>query len=103
MSFTVVHVVGEASDHLGRLKSSPAQPSAVLHHLFWDYAIVFILHRDSAVELNGGHSFTPASFQNLTYWTKVGTRYFFLSPLPLVRYLEMVLPLRAGPLFSKIW
>jgi hypothetical protein len=33
---------------------------------------------------------------------KVGTRYFFLSPLPLVRYLEIVLPLRAGPLFSKI-
>jgi hypothetical protein len=32
---------------------------------------------------------------------KVGTRYFFLSPLPLVRYLEIVLPLRAGPLFSK--
>jgi hypothetical protein len=27
---------------------------------------------------------------------------FFLSPLPLVRYLEIVLPLRAGPLFSKI-
>jgi hypothetical protein len=36
------------------------------------------------------------------YQTKVGTRYFFLSPLPLVRYLEIVLPLRAGPLFSKI-
>ncbi len=34
---------------------------------------------------------------------KVGTRYFFLSPLPLVRYLEIVLPLRAGPLFSKIF
>ncbi len=33
---------------------------------------------------------------------KVGTRYFFLSPLLLVRYLEIVLPLRAGPLFSKI-
>jgi hypothetical protein len=32
----------------------------------------------------------------------VGTRYFFLSPLPLVRYLEIVLPLRTGPLFSKI-
>jgi hypothetical protein len=31
--------------------------------------------------------------------SKVGTRYFFLSPLPLVRYLEIVLPLRAGPLF----
>ena len=29
----------------------------------------------------------------------MGTRYFFLSPLPLVRYLEIVLPLRAGPLF----
>ncbi len=27
---------------------------------------------------------------------------FFLSPLPLVRYLEIVLPLRAGPLFSKM-
>ncbi len=35
-------------------------------------------------------------------FTKVGTRYFFLSPLPLVRYLEIVLPLRAGPLFSQI-
>jgi hypothetical protein len=34
--------------------------------------------------------------------SKVGTRYFFLSPLPLVRYLEIVLPLRAGLLFSKI-
>jgi hypothetical protein len=33
---------------------------------------------------------------------KVGTRYFFLSPLPLLRYLETVLPLRAGPLFLKI-
>jgi hypothetical protein len=32
----------------------------------------------------------------------VGTRYFFLSPLPLVHYLEIVLPLWAGPLFSKI-
>jgi hypothetical protein len=32
----------------------------------------------------------------------VGTRYFFLSPLPLVRYLEIVLPLRAGLVFSKI-
>ncbi len=28
---------------------------------------------------------------------EVGTRYFFRSPLPLVRYLEIVLPLRAGP------
>ncbi len=35
-------------------------------------------------------------------YPKVGTRYVFLSPLPLVRYLEIVLPLRAGPLFSKI-
>ncbi len=33
---------------------------------------------------------------------KVGTRFFFLSPLPLVRYLEIVLPLRTGLLFSKI-
>ncbi len=31
-----------------------------------------------------------------------GTHNFFLSPLPLVHYLEIVLPLRAGPLFSKI-
>jgi hypothetical protein len=37
-----------------------------------------------------------------TFSAEVGTRYFFLSPLPLVRYLEIVLPLRAGPLFSKI-
>jgi hypothetical protein len=29
----------------------------------------------------------------------VVTRYSFLSPLPLVRYLEIVLPLRGGPLF----
>ncbi len=36
------------------------------------------------------------------YQSKVGTRYFFLSPLPLVRYLEIVLPLRAGPLFTKL-
>ncbi len=36
-------------------------------------------------------------------WTsKVGTRSFFLSPLPPVRYLEIVHPLRAGQLFSKI-
>ncbi len=34
---------------------------------------------------------------------KVGTRYFFLSPLPLVRYFEIVLPLRTGPLFSKFF
>jgi hypothetical protein len=33
---------------------------------------------------------------------EVGNRYFFRSPLPLVRYLEMVLPLRAGPQLSKI-
>jgi hypothetical protein len=39
-----------------------------------------------------------------TRWlqAKVGTRYFFLRPLPFVRYLEIVLPLRAGPLFSKM-
>jgi hypothetical protein len=45
-------------------------------------------------------------FETATYTytvhTKVGTRYFFLNPLPLVRYLEIVLPLCAGPLFSKI-
>jgi hypothetical protein len=29
--------------------------------------------------------------------TEVGTRYFFRNLLPLVRYLEIVLPLRAGP------
>ncbi len=34
---------------------------------------------------------------------EVGTRYFFRSPLPLVRYLEIVLPLRAGPQLLKIW
>ncbi len=33
---------------------------------------------------------------------KGGHPLFFPSPLPLVRYLEIVLPLRAGPLFSKI-
>jgi hypothetical protein len=33
---------------------------------------------------------------------KVGTHYFFLSLLLLIRYLETVFPLRAGPLFSKI-
>jgi hypothetical protein len=27
---------------------------------------------------------------------EVGTRYYFRSPLPLVRYLEIVLPLSAG-------
>ncbi len=35
-------------------------------------------------------------------YTKVGTRCFFRSPLPLVRYLEIELPLRAGPLFLKV-
>jgi hypothetical protein len=30
---------------------------------------------------------------------EVGTRYFFRSLLLLVRYLKIVLPLRAGPLF----
>ncbi len=32
-----------------------------------------------------------------------GTRYFFLSPLPLVHYSKIVLLLRAGPQLSKIW
>jgi hypothetical protein len=41
-------------------------------------------------------SFTKLKF---ALQAKVGTRYFFLSPLPLVCYLEIVLPLRAGPLF----
>jgi hypothetical protein len=34
--------------------------------------------------------------------SEVGTSYFFGSPIPLVRYLEIVLPLRAGPQLSKI-
>jgi hypothetical protein len=34
---------------------------------------------------------------------EVGTRYFFRSLLSLVRYLEIVLPLHAGPQLSKIW
>ncbi len=38
-------------------------------------------------------------FRSFVYYAEVGTRYFFLSPLPLVRYLEIELPLRAGPLF----
>jgi hypothetical protein len=33
---------------------------------------------------------------------KGGHPLIFLGPLPLVRYLEIVLPLCAGPLFSKI-
>jgi hypothetical protein len=32
---------------------------------------------------------------------EVGTRYFFRSPLPLVRYLKIVLPCRAGPQLKK--
>ncbi len=44
----------------------------------------------------------PTCPETAVFNTKVGTCYFFLSPLPLVRYLEIVLPLRAGPLFSKI-
>jgi hypothetical protein len=31
----------------------------------------------------------------------MGTRYFFLSPLPLVRYLEIVLPLALVRYFQK--
>jgi hypothetical protein len=42
-NFTAVNMVGGAGDHLGRLKSSPALPSAVPHHLFWDYSTIFIL------------------------------------------------------------
>jgi hypothetical protein len=34
--------------------------------------------------------------------TEVGTCYFFRSLFPLIRYLEIVLPLRAGPQLSKI-
>jgi hypothetical protein len=33
--------------------------------------------------------------------TEVGTHYFFRGPLPLVRYFEIVFPLRAGPQLSK--
>ncbi len=39
--------------------------------------------------------FIYLSIYNL--YPEVGTRYFFRSPLTLVRYLEIVLPLRAGP------
>jgi hypothetical protein len=31
------------------------------------------------------YGFCEQHFKNLTLYTKVGTRYFFLSPLPLVR------------------
>jgi hypothetical protein len=52
-------------------------------------------------------NFSSSLNANFSEWyvlqSKVGTRYFFLSPLPLVRYLEIVLPLRAGPLLSKIF
>jgi hypothetical protein len=34
---------------------------------------------------------------------EVGTRYFFRSPLPLVRYLKIVLPLQAGLQLKQIW
>ncbi len=47
-------------------------------------------------------SLSSVGMRSHVSYSKVGTRYFFLSPLPLVRYLEIVLPLRAGPLFSKI-
>jgi hypothetical protein len=35
----------------------PALPSAALHHLLWDYGIVFALRRDTAVAPGRGHSF----------------------------------------------
>ncbi len=71
----------------------------------------FRLHDEQRV--NGLRKITWASifrfpFEKAAYaiyiyiYTKVGTRYFFLSPLPLVRFLEIVVPLRAGPLFSKL-
>jgi hypothetical protein len=34
--------------------------------------------------------------------SQLATRYFFRSPLPLVRYLDIVLRLRAGPQLSNI-
>jgi hypothetical protein len=41
-------------------------------------------------------------FHHRELYVEVGTRYIFRSPLPLVRYSEIVLPLRGGPLLSKI-
>ncbi len=44
---------------------------------------------------------SPDRQTHLHHLAKVGTRYFFLSLLPLFRYLEIVLALHAGPLFKK--
>jgi sodium-dependent phosphate cotransporter len=70
--------------------STRRQPSLqiALVHLFFNLSGMLVFY------------VIPA-FRYVTRTPKVGTRYFFLSPLPLVRYLEIVLPLRAGPLFSK--
>jgi hypothetical protein len=35
----------------------PALPSAALHHLPWDYCIIFALRRDTAVAPGGGRGF----------------------------------------------
>ncbi len=39
---------------MGRLKKPPALPFAALHHLLWDYGIVFALRRDTAAVAPGG-------------------------------------------------
>jgi hypothetical protein len=48
-------------------------------------------------------SFKLTNLERIEWLTEVGNRYFFCSPLPLVCYLEIVLPLRAGRQLSKIW
>ncbi len=42
---------------MGRLKKPPALSSAALHHLLWDYGIVFTLQQDTAVAPSGGRSY----------------------------------------------
>jgi hypothetical protein len=43
------------------------------------------------------------AFLSLSLFAEVGIRYFFRSPLPLVRCLKIVLPLHSGLQLSKIW
>jgi hypothetical protein len=42
---------------LGRLKKPPALSSGALHHLLWDYGIVFTLRQDTAIAPSGGRSY----------------------------------------------
>jgi hypothetical protein len=56
-------------------------------------------------EKSTGKSCQPARNEETrsAYWPEVGIRYFSHNPLPLVRYIEIVLPLCAGPQLSNVW